>query len=56
MHKMMKWISKTFTRKPWFPLYNYMFIKLVWQKNKSLENLKVLKIWNKRLQVTLFFY
>jgi hypothetical protein len=57
MYKMMQLISNFLYKKTtWFPLCNYMFIGLIWWKNKSYENFKILKFWNKWLQGKWFFY
>jgi hypothetical protein len=48
--KWCNWFHIFCTRKSYFPLCNYMFIRLIWWKNKSYEKFKNLKFWDKRLQ------
>jgi hypothetical protein len=58
-NKCKKWCNWFWTfciRKPWLIICKYMSIRSIWWENKSYENFKVLKFWNKLLQGKWFFY
>jgi hypothetical protein len=56
MHKMMQLISNFLYKKTMLPLCNYLFIRSISWENKSYENFKILRFWNKGLQGKWFFY